>query len=136
MAGCVVGIVSLTGQIGAGLLKIKAFADAIRDAPDEIRMMVNRMQYLNMVLLEVQAGLRSEVLNKVPSSSAQLCLNNCVESAKLLNRVVKDLEGEIAKRKLMGAFKWMMKQGYINRLQSGLDTASSMMILSQQTLMV
>ena len=136
MAGCVVGIMSLTGQIGAGLLKIKDFADAMRDAPDEIKMMVSRMQYLNLVLKEVQAGLRPEVLDKVSSSSAQLCLNNCVESAKLLNQVVKDLESEVAKRKLMGAFKWVIKQSYINRLQSGLDTASSMMILSQQTLMM
>jgi len=127
---------SLTGQIGAGLLKIKDFADAMRDAPDEIKMMVSRMQYLNLVLKEVQAGLRPEVLDKVSSSSAQLCLNNCVESAKLLNQVVKDLESEVAKRKLMGAFKWVIKQSYINRLQSGLDTASSMMILSQQTLMM
>jgi len=135
VVGLAVGIPSLAGQITAGLLKFKEIADSMREAPTDIQKMMNQMQHLHQVLLEVQAELEAGVLNVVPPPSAQMCLDHCLESANLLNQVVKDLGSEVAKRKKVGSFKWVMKQGQINSLRRGLDTAGWMLMHSRQTIM-
>ncbi|KAH8593031.1 hypothetical protein B0O99DRAFT_226795 [Bisporella sp. PMI_857] len=135
VAATVVGIVSLGVQIGEGILRLKAFATSIKEAPKDVQRFIDELDILNHVFTEIATAHKTGQLDDLPGSSAKECLSLCQNAADILYRVVKEVNSDIERRKIIGSMKFVLKQSSIDRLRSSLHSAQLMLILSKQTLM-
>ncbi|KAF8859458.1 hypothetical protein BDZ45DRAFT_801586 [Acephala macrosclerotiorum] len=119
------GIASLGIQIGSGIIRLKQLWDDVKDAPEEIRYLLEEIDTLNEVLSTIDDS------DLLPSTAKSLEL--CSRGAKLLQSIVQELEASMAKGKKLGGFKCVLKRGTIDRLRERLKSAVMMLTLSYQT---
>ena len=130
----VAGITSLGIQIGNGMLKLKALRDSMRDAPEEIKRLIEEMEIVGGVLREITLAHNNTQVSHLPASSAaQDSLALCQRTTELLCKLISDLDASIGKRKIVGSIKAILKQDVINRLKENLRSAQFLLILSRQT---
>lgn len=127
------GIASLVIQVGDSLLKLKAIWDGVKEAPGEIGYLVQEAETLKCVLSEIHR-VQSEEQNlmSITSESTQKCLTSCREAVGILEAVVRDLEDEVSRRRLLGGLRVVLKTGTINKLSERLRHAQSVLMLSRQ----
>ncbi|KAH8589483.1 hypothetical protein B0O99DRAFT_522979 [Bisporella sp. PMI_857] len=134
VAAAVAGIVSLGVQIGEGIVKLKAFAISIKEAPQNVQRFIDELDLLNHVFTDIATAHKIEQLDDLPGSSVKECLSLCQNAADILHRVVKEVNSNIEKRKVIGSMKFVLKQDSIDRIKNSLHSAQLMLILSKQTL--
>lgn len=119
------GIASLGIQIGSGIIRLKQLWDDVKDAPEEIRYILEEIETLNEVLSTVDDN------DLLPSTTKTLEL--CSKGAKLLQSTIQELEASMTKRKKLGGLKCVLKRGTIDTLRERLKSAVMMLTLSYQT---
>jgi hypothetical protein len=124
------GIASLAIQVGDCIVRLKGFWDAIKDAPEEIKHLIEEIETLSLVLSEIETGL------DFGQESTARCLLFCQKAAKILSDVVTDFEAEIKKRRRIGCVKAVLRRDAIEKLRERLMTAQSMLMLSNQVYLV
>jgi hypothetical protein len=124
------GIASLAIQIGDGILKLKAFWESVKDAPEDIRYILEEIETINLLLSEIIST--REALPAVNTPTATKCLGFCQRGAEILGNVVEDLHKGIEKRQRIGSIKAALKKGAIDRLTDKLRRAQYLLMLSNQ----
>jgi len=130
------GIASLAIQIGNGVLKLKSIWDEVKEAPEEIKYLIDEIETLSLVLSEIADSDDNEGSDMTPIISdcaAAKCIEMCRKGADILSGVVKELDVEMTKRKRVGGFKTVLKKGTISRLRERLKSAQIMLMISHQT---
>jgi len=125
------GIASLAIQIGDCIVRLKGFCDAVKDAPEEIKHLIEEIDTLSLVLSGFETNEQPE-LNPGHEATAK-CFQLCKKAIGILDGVVKDAEAEIKKRKRIGSVKAVLKRDVIEKLRARLMTAQSMLMLSSNT---
>jgi hypothetical protein len=126
------GIVSLAIQVADSIMRLKNFLDSVREAPEEIKYIVRQIEALGMVLSGSDTEDDEEGLSEAVSVPMRNCKMFLSEAARGLETVLKELEEGIGKRKKMGSFKAVIKQGIIDRLRQRLRDAQDLLVLSNQ----
>jgi len=129
-----VGIASLAIQLGNSILKLKSFCDAVKNAPEEIRHLIEEIETLSLVLSESESSEQPGL--QVRPDSTSRCLQFCQKATSILRSVVKDVEAEIERRGRFGRVKAVLKRDAIEKLRGRLMTAQSMLLLSNQMYLV
>lgn len=121
------GVASLAMQIGQSIMKLKSFVSAVKEAPEDIRYMIEKLESLSLVFEDLQ-------IDEGPHSSASMtkCLHLCRRSADKLRTIVKDLEDEIDRRRLLGGVKSVLRKNTLEKLKDRLEDAQNMLMLSNQ----
>lgn len=127
------GIASLGLQIGESILKLKDFWGRVKDAPEDVRYLLDEMETLKLLLSDLSI-LESEIVvaPSAPSSSLSSCFVFCQRGADLLQTLLQDLNKQIVERKIMGGVKAVLKKGTIDKLRDRLRSAQGMLMISYQ----
>lgn len=132
VAASAISIASIAIQVGDSILKLKTFWDHVKEAPEEIKYLIDEIETLNLVL----SGFSSDETPNGPLSIepafSSRCLELCRKGAGILETVVKEIDVEIGKRKRVGSFKAVLKKGTIERLKERMRSAQLMLMLSNQ----
>jgi hypothetical protein len=127
------GIASLAIQIGDSIVKLKDFWNAIKEAPEEVKYIIEEIEILSLVLLEIGANGNEDDMAQISSASSKKYLGLCRRGAEILGTVVRQAEQEIAKKKRIGSAKMVLKKGLLDTLRDRLKTVQFMLMLSNQT---
>ena len=104
-----VTIGALAGQIASSVKKMKSFLDEVKDAPENIRILLEDIEHLQLLLADIEDDYArnpySELL--IQNNSASPCLNHCKRGVEKLTRLVEEIDIELqdkgrAKRRLAG----------------------------------
>jgi hypothetical protein len=127
-----VGIASLAIQVGNSIIKLKNFWDRVKEAPVEIRHIIEELETLSLVLSEIGVDDDDGEIGGVSSSSQAKCVELCEKGTNILGTIVAELEQEIGRKKWTGSFKAVLKKGMVDGLRDRLRSAQFMLMLSNQ----
>jgi hypothetical protein len=125
------GIASLAFQVADSILKLKEFLDNVKEAPEEIKYLIEEIDTLSILL----SGLDADIPNKeseLDSSSMRKCWVHCSRGLGILEAIVRELDMDIGKRRRIGSFKAVLKKGSIERLKDRLKSAQIMLLMAHQ----
>jgi hypothetical protein len=126
------GVASFAIQVGDSIMKLKNLWDAIKEAPADIKCLMEEIETLSLVLREMEP-IHNSNERSVNSTSGTRCLELCRRSADILESVAKDLDDETRRKKRMGGIKTVLKNESINKFRDRLRSAQMMLLLSNQT---
>ena len=126
------GVASFAIQVGDSVMKLKNLWDAFKEAPADIKCLLEEIEILSLVLREVEQ-IHNSNERSVNYPSGTRCLELCRRSADILESVVKDLDNDTRRKKRMGGIKAVLKNESINKFCDRLRSAQTMLLLSNQT---
>lgn len=124
LSGSGLGIASLALQVGDCVMRLKGFCEAVKDAPEEIKHLIEEIETINLVLSDFEDSESPE------HEATSKCFRFCKKALGILDGVVKKVEAEIKKRKRVGSIKAVLKKVEVEKLRERLMTAQSMLMLS------
>ncbi|KAH8769265.1 hypothetical protein BGZ57DRAFT_826094 [Hyaloscypha finlandica] len=134
IAGNGLGMASLALQVGQCMIVLKTFWDAVKDAPEDIRHLIEEIETLSLVLSDFKTSEQPEFAPGNEASSR--CFQFCKKAVENLNAAVKEVEVHIKKRKRVGSVKAVLRRDVIEKLRDRLTTAQSMFMLSNNLYLV
>lgn len=133
-----ISVAQLAGQIASSVLKLKSYLDQIKEAPEDIRNLIEEIEVVLLLLTEVeqdQAQQPTLVRRPVP---ALRCLDNCKKAVESLRSGVDELGADIEgakfpkKNNRWASVKMVWKRERIEKYRSNLATALSLLNLAYQ----
>jgi hypothetical protein len=128
-----ISIASIAIQIGESALKLKEFWDTVKEAPEEIKYLIDEIETLSLILSDIGNSEQQGDLHPIGKESAKKSLEFCQKGAAILEGVVKELDEKIANGKRIGGFKAALKKNVTEKLRDRLRSAQFMLMLSNQT---
>ncbi|TVY41704.1 hypothetical protein LOCC1_G005526 [Lachnellula occidentalis] len=132
VAASAISIVSIAIQVGDSIIKLKDFWNHVKEAPEEIKWLMEEIETLGLVLSGVESSKAHDDPPHLEPAFASRCLELCRTGAGILEAVVKEAGEEIRKRRRVGGMKAVLKKGTIERLKERLRSAQLMLMLSNQ----
>ena len=133
-----VSIAAFAGQIASSVLKLKSLIDQVKDAPDDIKLLIDEIETFQFLLVEIEEDQSrypySEML--AGSQSASRLLQNCQRGVEQLQKVVDEMATDVEnikplKRKLLTA-KIVWKRNKIEGYRNALASSVRLLTLSYQ----
>lgn len=133
-----VGIGSLVGQIASSVMKLKSYMDLVKDAPEDIRILIDEIEDLQLLISDIEDDRARypypDLL--VKSGSALRCLAHCRRGVERLRHVVDRMAVDFSsitplKRKLVAA-SVIWKRDTIEKYKAELASALRLLTLSHQ----
>jgi hypothetical protein len=136
LAASSISIASLAIQLADSIQKLKAFCDTVKDAPNDLQLVVAEVEVLSLGLEEIveylkvheRAGPRTAALPPAVSKSLWLCQ----VSADGLRTLVRGLEQSMGERKMRGAIKIAFRKEKIERMKNRLQSAKLTLLIANQ----
>jgi hypothetical protein len=116
---------SVEVQICSSIIKIKQLWDDVKDAPGEIRDLLEDIDILSKVLSDF------ETHDDLPPAAARN-LDLCSRGARLLTEVLNELDTKVRKRKRIGGLKAVLERGTVENLKKKLRSGQTMLALAYQ----
>jgi hypothetical protein len=133
-----VSIGALAGQIASSMVKLKTYLDQVRDAPEDIKILIDEIESLHLLLSDIEDDQSRNPSSAmlVENKSALRCLDHCRRGVERLQRVADeiavDFEGlKPMKRKWVSA-KIIWKRDKIEKYRAELASAVRLLSLSCQ----
>lgn len=136
--GAIAGIASVfqaAAQIASSIIKLKSHIDQVKDAPEDIRILVTEIEDLQLLLSEVEddQARHPYATMLLEAHSASRCLNHCKRGVKRLQNVVEemalDFEDPRRIKRRLAVTKMIWKKDKVERYRASL--ASAVRLLSQ-----
>ncbi len=131
-AASVLGIASLMFQVGDSLIKLKAILDMVKEAPEDIKSLIEELEIHSLVLSGIEATHEADSLDCAATATTRRSLEYCRKGVNIVETIVKELDIEIGKRKRLGGFKVVLRMGTFNKMNERLRSAQFLLILSNQ----
>lgn len=126
-----IAVASLAARLAEGAVKLKAFTDSVKNAPDEIKGIVSGVETLTLVLSDISS--RAEIhADEIGLQSTRSCLSHCQIAVEALTKVAQDLSEGIRRRRRLGSLKAVLRNGEILSLRQRLIDAQMSLVLSRQ----
>jgi hypothetical protein len=129
-----IGIASLALQVGDCIVRLKGFWDAVKDAPEEIKHLIEEIETLSSVLSDFETSEQPEL--NLGHESTSRCLQFCKKAVGILDSVVMEVEANIKRRRALGSVKAVLRRDAIEKLKERLMSAQSMLMLSNNMYLV
>ena len=136
LSGSGLGIASLAFQIGDSIMRLKSFWDSVKDAPEEIKHLIEEIETLSSVLSDFETTKSNQPEPEIGTESRSRCIQFCRKAVGILDVVVRHAEAGIQKRRNAGSMKAVLKKEEIAKLRERLRTAQSMLMLCNQVYLV
>ncbi|TVY26033.1 hypothetical protein LHYA1_G005479 [Lachnellula hyalina] len=120
VAASAISIASIAIQVGDSIIKLKDFWNHVKEAPEEIKWLIEEIETLGFVLSGVESSKTHSDPPHLEPAFANRCLESCRKGASILEAVVKEADEEIRKRRKVGGVKAVLKKGTIERLKERL----------------
>ncbi|KAK0101960.1 hypothetical protein ONS95_001231 [Cadophora gregata] len=126
-----VGIAAFAIQTGEKILKLIAFVESVKEAPSEVKYLLDEMNVLHRLLAEFSSSYIKE-----PDGHGAMVVGEveqlCLYSTEMLSKVTEDVNVQISKHRLLGCLKAVAKKETIDRLRERVRDARAMFHLSRQ----
>ena len=139
LAASGIAIGTLAAQIASSVIKLKSFYDQVKDAPEDLRDLIEELEILQDVIADIehdqeQNPISSLLLDSVSNSKClQLCRRGASQLRELTNQLNGELEAQKGVRKKWVSGKVIFKKDKINKYKVRLEYAIRLLILSQQS---
>jgi hypothetical protein len=129
-----VSLGALAGQIASSLVKLKSYLDQVRDAPEDIHILLDEIEDLHFLLSDIEddQSRNSHSAMLLDNSSVSRCLDHCRRGAERLRRVVDDMAGHIPMKRRWTAAKIIWKRDRVEKYKAELASAVRLLALSHQ----
>lgn len=132
-----ISIAQVAGEIITVGIKIKGLLDEVKDAPETLLALLDRVSRLVPVLCSISVDTDSTPLSVSLHSALHGAVSSCMEAAKQLELLARDLSDEIdathgARRKLKMA-KVILRKSLLQKYENRLQAAVQHLSLAQQT---
>ena len=138
IVGSGISIATLAVQIAGTVVKLKSYWDEVKDAPEDIWLLMEELEELNMLLSTIRDNLQRDPMSNTIAAAipASKCLDHCQRGARRLQELTEDLHADIntergAKLRWASA-KVVMKKDKIKRYKSRLESSIRLLTLSYQ----
>jgi hypothetical protein len=128
------GIATLGGQILESVFKLQQIVTAIRDAPEELKTILEEIAIVTNVLIQCSQHSRSSPSGATQSGARDQALLYCETACKSLFAIVSEIEDGIRGPKLRSrwySFQAVLKAKTIANLVARLERAKSTLALAQ-----
>ena len=133
-----IGIGTLAAQIAGKIIKLKSCWDQIKDAPEDIRDLVEELEVLNHTLIQIEDGqhqyLKSRHIAYPAFTSASL--RHCKQAATRLNELIdslsEDIEHKSKVKQKWASAKVALKKEKIDKYRAKLERTITLLFLSRQ----
>ncbi|KAL6713632.1 hypothetical protein ACLMJK_009097 [Lecanora helva] len=138
LAASGIAIGTLAAQVTASAIKLKSYYDQLRDAPQDLRDLIDELEILGIVLSDIendqqQNPISSLILN---SNSSSRCLKFCKQGADRLDELVRGLspalESDRGARKGLASANLVFKKDRLENCKATLERAIRLLMLSHQ----
>ncbi|KAN0091826.1 hypothetical protein V8E51_017673 [Hyaloscypha variabilis] len=136
LSGSSLGIASLAFQVGDSIMRLKSFWDSVKDAPEDIKHLIEEIETLSSVLSDFETTATDQPEPEIGNEARSKCIQFCRNAVGILDDVVKNIEVEVKKRRRVGSVKAVLKKAEIAKLRERLMTAQSILILSNNSYLV
>ena len=133
-----ISIAGLVVQIAQSVMKLKSYWNDFKEAPEEIRSMVEEIESVYLLLCDIEEDQRRNPISKIvlDTTSTSRCLDHCRRGADSLKRIVDELNVEIDAPNLLRR-KWasvmvVMKRDKMAKYKSRVEKAIQVLTLSHQ----
>ncbi len=130
------GIASLAVQIADNLIKLKAFWDEVKDAPETISDLLAHIEELNYLMVEMEESSTDfpELSHLMGSRNRSLitCRRVMESLKKLVDDLGADIDNQKRVRKAWMATKVVLKKDKIARYKERLERAVDLLVVSSQ----
>lgn len=127
-----IAVVSIAIQLADSVKKLCDFWDSVKDAPDDIHMVLTDLRLLSNVLAEIA----HDEQHAQPDATLPLALDGCWTYVNILTALLDKLEPGFASRsariRRWTAIKAVMKGGDLAKFQEALERMKSTLLLVQQ----
>jgi hypothetical protein len=133
-----VSIGALAGQIASSVVKLKSYLDQVRDAPEDITILIDEINDLHFLLSDIEDDQRRNPYSAIllDNKSASRCLDHCKRGVERLRRVVDEMTVEFECLKPMNrrwkAAKMIWKRDKADKYRAELASAVRLLTLSHQ----
>jgi len=127
-----IGIASFVIQIGDSVAKLKGFIGLMKEAPTELRSLIERVENLNKLLDFIAAQTRQMQIPDVQSTIVDNIFQDYYKTALRLATIARDLEKEVAAHITKGRVKFAMKKQALDSLKTRLEEEKTTVLLSYQ----
>lgn len=135
--GSGVSIAALAGQIASGVVKLKSYLDQVKDAPEDIHVLVDEIEDLRFLLSDIESD---QLRNPYPemcldNTSVSRCLSHCKRGVERIHRVVVEMEDEfesLGPMRRWKAAKIIWKRDRVDKYRAELAGAVRLLTLSYQ----
>jgi hypothetical protein len=132
-----VSIGSLVGQIASSVMKLKSYMDLVRDAPEDIRILVE-IEDLQLLISDIEDDRARNPYTDLllESGSASRCLAHCRRGVERLRNVVDAMAADFSSMKPMKrnwvAASVVWKRDKVEKYKAELASAVRLLTLSHQ----
>lgn len=129
---------ALAGQVASSILKVKAYLDQFKDAPEDIKTLVDEIDDLYLVLSAIEEDQSSNpyLAGRPDDVAASRCLDHCKSRVERLRRIVEEIGDDLEDLKPMKrkwkAAKLIWKQDRVERYRREVASAAKILTLSYQ----
>lgn len=138
VVGSGIAIATLAAQIASSVVKLKSYLDQIRDAPEDISVLIDEIEDVHFLLSDLEDDQRRNPYSAVllDNHSASRCLDRCKRGVERLQRVVEEIAVDIKSfnptKRRWNAAKVIWKRDKIEKYRAELAGALRLMTLSHQ----
>lgn len=128
------GIIASSIAIGKLVCDLQQKCRAFRDAPTEIKSLLDESRLVNdqlRLISQQQIQIGSYIL---PNAEWASCRKFCQETADELNELLSKLSRSLDKDRWRGSLRTLIREEEINRRKRKLERAKSSLMLAQQSL--
>lgn len=134
----IVGVVSSAiaiEQLVASVLKLRKVVSAWRQAPVELKLLLEEAELINDLLAEVEAQRTQIYAVACPDSVWSRCIASCAKAADQLNAFANQMQKTTQTSTNLGRIRLVLGKDKIDGLRSGLERAKATLMLAQQFLL-
>jgi hypothetical protein len=132
-----VTIGALAGQIASSVVKLKSYLDQVKDAPEDISVLIDEIECPRFLLADIEDDQRRNPYSAMllDNNSVSRCLDHCKRGAERLQRVVDEIAVEfgcLKPRKRWKTAKIIWKRDRAEKYRAELAGAVRLLTLSHQ----
>lgn len=125
-----VGIASFAIQLADSVSKLKKFCEDIKDAPEDLRRTMFQLGIVTLQLKEIADEEQANPQIFASNASLQQCVALCQQGSDSIGEIGRELEAEMAKRKIFGKLKVVLKKDTLSKLALRLESAKANLMMS------
>ena len=133
-----IGIATLAAQITDSVIKLKSYWDQLKDASEDLQLLIEEIEDLNLLLSEIEKDQQRNPLSSrlLGSTAASKCFEHCKRGADRLKELTTELGLEIKAggrwKKRWASAKVVLKKDRLEKYRSRLERASRSLSLAHQ----
>jgi hypothetical protein len=126
-------VVSVVVQLADSIKKLRDFCDLVKEAPDEIRLVLDEVEALSYFLQEIEctANDSNGYLSNI-EAAVQRSMRLCQVGSDSLSSLAADLQSAMASKKRWASLKAALKNEKLMKLRVQLEGSKTTLMLANQ----